>query len=124
MFFGGEYNEERDGPLERYFETHDGFSTFPLFRGPSIYERIWNEGYIIPRFTWLRLMWNLGRDDEHFAILEDGGLEGISHAPAHAGRPGNYEYTDIIFDNPNTPCFELGNLKTWERVLPKIRLGE
>lgn len=120
MFFGGNYREETDGPLEKYFETHDGYSTFPLFRGPAIYEKIWNEGYILPGFTWLRLMWNIGRDDEHFFAHDDGKLEGISHARAHAGREGVYHHTEIIFDDPDTPCFELGRLKTWDREPPAI----
>jgi|TARA_Y100000310_G_C20026919_1_gene510033 hypothetical protein len=124
MFSGGEYNEKRDGSLEEYFKTHDGGSAFPLFRGPKIYEQIWNKGYMVPEFTWLRLMWNIGRSDEHFSVQENGKLEGICDLKAHAGRSGVYSHTEIISDDPNTPCFELGNLKTRDREPPLILLGK
>ena len=102
------YKPERDGSLEDYFETHDGFSTFPLFRGVEIYEKLLKEGYLIPNYSIIRLMWNFGREDEHFLVVENGRLQGIQ-SPAHAGRKGVMDYKEIIKEEG--PCFEAQNLK-------------
>jgi len=104
----GWYKSERDGSLEKYLETYDGFSCFPLFRGIEIYNKLLEGGYLIPNYSLIRLMWNIGREDEHFLVLENRKLEGIS-LTAHSGMPGIYEAKEIIKDDG--PCFEAQNLR-------------
>ncbi|MEK6933594.1 MAG: hypothetical protein AABW75_01825 [Nanoarchaeota archaeon] len=50
---------------------------------------LWNQGYIEPNITTIRVMWNIGRGDEHFDIVNKNTLRGIA-APAHSGRPGDH----------------------------------
>ncbi len=79
------YKLERDGSLEKYLEIHDGITSFPLFKGIEIYQKLFDEGYLVPNVSVIRLMWNIGREDEHFLVLEDGKLEGLSLS-AHSGE--------------------------------------
>ena len=100
------YKPERDGSLEDYLKTHDGISCFPLFKGIKIYEKLLKEGYLIPNYSTIRLMWNVGREDEHFLVLEDSKLEGLSLS-AHSGREGIHDYKKIL----KKICFEAQHLK-------------
>jgi hypothetical protein len=80
------YDRKRDGSLEEYFETHDGHSCFPLFKGHAHYKLLWNKGYLQPEMSIIRLMWNIGREDEHFLVKSKDILQGIE-APAPGCRP-------------------------------------
>lgn len=91
----GWYTPERDGSLEKYLETHDGFSCFPLFKGIEIYEKLLKEGYLRPDYSVIRLMWNIGREDEHFLVLKNGKLKGLALS-AHSGRGGIHDYQEIL----------------------------
>lgn len=101
---GPEYNEIRDGLLENYLNVFDGHNSFPLFRGYDQYKMLWDKGYLISDFSIIRLMWNVGRGDEHFRVIDDKTVEGLE-VPVHFGRP---ERSDIkkILDAKNAPCFE------------------
>jgi hypothetical protein len=83
------YNQEQHGDLEKYFEVYNGISAFPLFKGTKHFKMLWDQGYIEPGITTIRVMWNMGRDDEHFDIVDENTLEGIA-APAHSGRSGRH----------------------------------
>ena len=102
----GWYNLERDGGLEEYLETHDGFFTFPLFKGIEIYEKLLKDDYLIENYSVIRLMWNIGRDDEHFLVLEDRKLEGLALS-AHSGRGGSHDYKEILKE----ACWEAQSIK-------------
>ena len=43
-------------------------------------------------------MWNVGRDDEHFLVTEEGRLEGLE-APRHSGRKGIYNPEDLLMED-------------------------
>ncbi len=103
---GGCYTPERDGTLAEYLTTHDGHSAFPLFKGLEQFELLRREEWFAPRMSIIRLMWNVGRDDEHFAVIEDFQLQGIGHG-AHAGREGIHDPADVL---QNAPPFEATNL--------------
>lgn len=105
----GAYNEERDGPIERYLETHNGISTFPLFTGYDSFKMLLDKGYIIPGRSIIRLMWNIGREDEHFFVLDEKTLEGISNIPAHAGREGRFNVKKLL-GSKDCPCWEAQRL--------------
>jgi len=97
-----------DGTLEAYLGTHDGYSAFPLFRGYRHYKMLWRRGYLEPGLSVIRLMWNIGRDDEHFIVHGEYEIEGIS-ATAHAGRPGKYDPRKLLSER-NCPPWEAQHL--------------
>lgn len=81
--------------IVKYLRKHDGFQVHPLFEGYPQFEFLKAQNLLVPRITSLRLMWNLGRWDEHFSITEDFKLEGIL-LNAHSGRPGIHEPKEIL----------------------------
>lgn len=83
------YNPKHHGDLENYFEEYDGQRAFPLFKGEKHFNMLWKQGYILPGLTIIRVMWNVGRGDEHFEILDKKTLEGID-ANYHAGHQGKH----------------------------------
>jgi hypothetical protein len=109
FFGGGWYNPERDGTLEEYLTLHDGHSSFPLFRGYSQFKLLVDEGYILPEWSAIRLMWNVGRDDEHFFIDENFQLVGCDDLRHHAGRPGTFDPEEFL-ERKDLPPWEAHNL--------------
>ena len=105
IFFGhgAAYSAKRDGPLEQYFETHDGSSACSLFQGYDQFEMLKKEGWLGPRLTIIRLMCNVGRGDEHFEITDDFQLLGLE-ANAHSGREGVHDPKKVLEEGP---CFEV-----------------
>ncbi|HLC78692.1 MAG TPA: hypothetical protein VJH92_06210 [Candidatus Nanoarchaeia archaeon] len=101
---GAAYNEKRDGSLEEYFEDHDGISAFPLFYGYGQFKMLWDRGYLMPSVSIIRVMWNVGRGDEHFGVVDENTLEGIS-APMHSGRPGIHDVRKVL-DDKKCPAWE------------------
>lgn len=93
------YNQERDGPLDVFLDTRNSGGTFALFDGLDAYELLKREGWLAPRISIIRLMWNAGRGDAHFQVTEDFRLEGIANA-AHGGEPGIHEPADVFKDAP------------------------
>ena len=108
--YRGCYDPKRDGNLEEYLLTHLGYvGPFNLFKGYEWYKILVEKEYLVPHIGVIRLMWNIGRDDEHFVITEDFRLEGME-APAHAGRKGIHDPKDILTDDG--PGWEAHNLNT------------
>ena len=99
------YQPERDGTLEDYLKIHNGQFSFPLFKGYGQYKMLWDEGYLEPQISFIRLMWNIGRGDEHFIVLGEYEIEGISDLPAHAGREGVYDVRELL-DSDDCPLYE------------------
>lgn len=104
---GGCYNPKRDGDLEKYLQTHDGRATFSLFHGIKWFYTLRDSGLFLPDYSVVRLMWNLGRHDEHFWVTEDYKLQG-AQAAAHSGREGVHDPESILIDD-NLP-WEANNL--------------
>jgi len=108
MFFGkGEYHPEVDGTLEEYLQTHNGRTAFPLFRGIKYFTIMKKRGWLEPRWTIVRLLWNTGRGDEHFFVTENFQLEGME-GPAHSGREGIHAPSKIL--KMDGPLWEIYNL--------------
>ena len=76
-----------DGSIEEYLRIFHSSSASPLFRGVESFYELRNKGLLLPRWSMIRLMWGLDREDEHFDVTEEYRLEGIQ-APAHSGREG------------------------------------
>lgn len=89
------YTPERDGSIAEFLSKFD-YGTFPLFRGLEQYTLLWNDGFLVPDYSVIRVMWNVGRGDEHYNVMNDGKLEGID-APAHQGNPGVHDAKDLLF---------------------------
>lgn len=102
---GACYTPERDGPLDEFLERQERH-TFPLFKGLEHFELLRDKGWLAPRISIIRLMWNVGRGDGHFQVTEDFKLEGIEN-PAHGGEPGIHEPA-VLFRN--SPPFEAHHL--------------
>jgi hypothetical protein len=102
------YNPERHGPLEEYFKKYDGWSACPLFSGVDLFYQLRDEAWLLPDFSVLRLMWNVGRGDEHFIVVEDYMLMGAS-ANFHGGRPGIHDPKEII-GLDDSPYWEIQNI--------------
>lgn len=100
------YTPARDGPLVEYLQRRDGLSSFPLFRGIEHFNMLRDQGWLAPRMSIIRLMWNAGRGDEHFEVTEDFFLEGIPN-DAHGGRPGIHSPEKVL---DGAPPFEAQNL--------------
>lgn len=92
---GAAYEPKRDGPLEEYLKIRDGFSCFPLFRGYKQFKMLWDLGYLEPHISVIRLMWNLGRGDEHYGVLGEFELEGIENH-AHGGEVGTHDVRKLL----------------------------
>ena len=109
-FDAGWYIPKRDGPLEEYLRSHNGYSgTFSLFKGYRYYGIMKKRGYLIPNCTIIRLMWNVVRGDEHFGVTEDFQLMGIGQDTPHPGRPGIHDPRKIL--SSRNPCWEVHNFK-------------
>ena len=67
-----------------------------MFKGIEIYEKLWNEGYLIKEYSIIRLMWNVGRGDEHFLVLDKYELEGIQ-CPGHPGREEEFTIQEKFY---------------------------
>jgi len=114
------YTPERDGPLSEFLDRMERH-TFPLFKGFEHFELLRAEGWLAPRISIIRLMWNAGRGDAHFEVTDDFKLEGIEN-PAHGGESGIHEPADLL---AKAPPFEAHNLygPAWE-VLQQKRENE
>jgi hypothetical protein len=107
------YREERDGDLYRYLYERFEQLPLPLFRGYEDFKMLQDLGLLMPGVSYIRIMWNIGREDEHYLINENFMLEGMTGA-AHSGDEG-------IFD----PKEKLGNKNSpenfnWELNLPNF----
>ena len=106
------YTPKRDGPLENYLESRrfgimPPNAVYPLFKGYEHFQQLWDKGYLEPNVSCIRLMWNIGRHDEHFGVIGEDTIEGIE-LPAHSGRPGRHSAREIL---SNGPCWEVHYLR-------------
>ena len=76
---GTEYNPGRDGPLKEYIERHD-MATPAAFKGSKHYEMLWDEGFLIPNVTALRLYWSCAGDDDYFVVKNREQIKGVFRA--------------------------------------------
>ncbi len=111
------YVPERDGDLAKYLSKHDGTGVYSLFLGYEWFERLRDEEYLVPRMSIIRIMWNIGRGDEHFLVTEDFKLQGMS-VPHHEGQPGLHEHKKLLKKKgPPWEAQDLNLRKIFEDVL-------
>ncbi len=103
------YDPKKHGSLDDYLKIQlDSTGTFCLFKGVKQFNLLWDAGYIISNFTCIRLMYNLGRGDEHYCVIDKNTVSGVN-AGFHAGKPGTHEIKDILAKD--APAFEAHPLK-------------
>lgn len=102
-----QYHSRRDGSLEKHLELHDGFRSHALFKGYRHFRMLWDRGYLVPDISVIRIMWNVGREDEHYLVRGKYKITGIQ-APAHSGKPGDYDPREVL--SGNCPVFEAQSL--------------
>jgi len=107
------YKPDRDGDLDEYLQTHDGHSATAVFKGYHWYKVLKKQGYLIPNFSVIRLMWNVGGGDEHFIVTEDFKLKGLelkgTIASLFSGRKGIHDPKSIL--SKRNPCWETQDLQ-------------
>ena len=96
--YGAAYNPDRDGTLEGYLKEHNGHTATPLFKGFAMYQHLWDEGYLAPGISYIRIMWNFSRGDEHYLVVGEHLLRGVQ-AGMHSGKKGNHDARKIVLDN-------------------------
>jgi hypothetical protein len=97
--WSGEYVPERDGELKTYLERQDG-GTFCLFKGYKQYKMLWDQGFLEPDITHIRLMWNIGRGDEFFGVRGLHEIEGYDNIPFHTARSGIHDPKKVLEEGP------------------------
>jgi len=91
------YDPRYDGSVFYYCRRIIENNAFPLFSVEKHYQLLWNEGLLIPDFSVIRVMWNTGRDDEHFLVVNENTLQGIGNSSGrHSGRPGTHSIDQIL----------------------------
>ena len=101
---GREYNKDRDGKLKDYLSLHDGLSgSNPRFRGLHMFGVLYKEGWILPGRTYIRIMPEDARSDEHYLVSGKNELKGMTDMRYHEGREGEH-----------TPQSLLDQSLTWE----------
>ena len=93
------YQKERDGKLSDFLEARCfGGGTTALFKGMEGFDLLKEKNLLKSEMTLIRVMWNVGRGDEYYAVVESGGeimLQGITTG-SHDGIPGLHKPEDIL----------------------------
>lgn len=100
------YQATHHGTLGHYIAVCKSRSLFPVFYGIEQFEMLKQSGWLRPGMSYIRLMWNSERGDEHFLVTEDGKLEGVE-LNRHSGREGIHEPAHIL---KGAPPFEAQHL--------------
>jgi hypothetical protein len=110
------YTPKRDGSLEDYLGIHDGLSSFPLFKGYEHFRMLKDRGFFLPCYSVIRVMYNIGRGDEHYLVTDDFQLEGVE-VNVHAGKAGTHDPKKLL--SGRCPPWEAQNLD--HNLMYKIR---
>lgn len=93
----GWYKPERDGSLEDYLKIHDGFFSFPLFKGVEIYERLFEMGFLSPNYSIIKVICK-NKEEEHFVVVKEGNVKSLE-AEARLRVECIYEAKDILMSD-------------------------
>jgi hypothetical protein len=74
-----------------------------LFKGHEYFQKLWEEGYLMPGASIIRVMYNTSRGDEHYLVLGEKELKGLQ-IPLHSGMPGTHHPKIILRED--TPPWE------------------
>ncbi len=103
------YQPKRDGTLDEFLRGQfDNIGTFRQFKGVDQFNMLWERGYLVPKLSCIRLMYNLGRGDECYAVIGQNMLGGLD-AGYHAGRAGRHQVRYVL--TKNAPPFEALHLE-------------
>ena len=98
------YEPARDGTIHEYIANCRADMMPKCFKGYEQFRQLVELGYVTPLVTSIRLMYNHGRDDEFYGVVDDFKLEGII-LNSHSGKSGVHEPEDILADDK--PYFEI-----------------
>jgi hypothetical protein len=125
------YQKERDGKLSDFIEERCfGGPASALFKGIEAFNMLEEKNLLKNGHTSIRVMWNVGRGDEHYTVVEQNGeimLEGVTSTKSHDGMAGLHKPEDILerkldgYKNGVTMSFELEypNLEAIEELRKK-----
>ena len=91
------YNPRRDGSLDDFLSTHTGHRAFPSFKGYEPFKLLWDQGYLSPGLTTIRIIWNDERENEHYLVLEEFKLMELKSC-THYGIPGEYDPRKLLVE--------------------------
>lgn len=90
------YRGSIDGDIKKYLiEAHSNGMVCPTFKGYEPFEQLWDLGVVTPQITSIRLMFNIGRGDEHYIVADKEHLEGIV-IKAHPGQEGLHITKELL----------------------------
>jgi len=103
------YQPKRDGALDDFLQVQfDSIGTYRQFKGVGQFNLLWERGYLVPQFSCIRLMYNLGRGDACYAVIDQKTLSGLD-AGFHSGEPGRHQLRYIL--TKNAPPFEAHHME-------------
>jgi hypothetical protein len=103
------YTPGRDGPLKDFLEYARTGSFNPMFKGYEHYKMLWDEGFLVPDYSTIRLMWNTSRGDEGFFVKGEFQIEGMDGVALHTARPGIHDPRKVL-EAPDCPYWEAHGL--------------
>ena len=98
------YDPSRDGTIEEYIAYCRNEMVPKCFKGHKQFQQLVDLGYVTPLITSIRIMYNIGRDDEFYGVVEDFKLEGII-LNAHSGKEGIHDPKELLSNE--IPYFEI-----------------
>ena len=105
--FGQWYDSRRDGDLADYLREHNGSRASNLFKGFKQYRMLWQKGYLEPEVSIIRIMYDVGRGDEHYLVVGENKLKGID-VPYHPGKSGIHDPRKLL--SRGCPAWEAQSL--------------
>lgn len=104
------YIEKRDGSLKDYIRNCKRNCSNPLFKGHKAYHMLWDQGYLEPGVSRIRLMFNHARGDGLYDVVSRDEVEGIvREEEMHSGKEGKYSVLELL-SGEDSPCFEAEGL--------------
>ncbi len=85
----GWYTPEMDGDLQTYLEGFE-YGVFPIFKGFKQYKMLWEQGFLTPEGSTIRLVWGSG-GGQTYLVKGLHEIEGIDDVMAHAAKSGIHD---------------------------------
>lgn len=102
------YNPKQNGTVQGYIRKCREERVPICFKGAAQFQMLVDLGLVIPHMTFVRLMYNLGRGDEAYQVVDGFRLEGLEIA-VHGGQSGIHDAKKIL--SRKAPYFEVSGLR-------------
>jgi hypothetical protein len=103
------YGGHADGDIKQHLKNmHESGAVAPTFKGYEPFKQLWDLGFVTPQITVIRLMFNLGRGDENYSIVDEENLEGVI-LNCHSGIPGVHNTKELL-TNTKAKYWEISGL--------------